>query len=170
MTRIWKVSPGYDGDLWDNFKRDGCIAIGNWGVKGLGNLSRYGSKEELKNAGVSASGATQLWKFYREMDVGDIIVAYSEKCIWGIGEVDSGCYFKNDSRYWRGENYIRDVKWKEIHPPLNVSLDERLFGNPPRRYGILNKQLTVIEIDSYDWGYMMNNYSVLRVCFESFSD
>jgi len=162
MTKIWKVSPGYNGEFWETFKQDGCIAIDNWGIKGLGDLIRYNSKDELKDAGVSASGAIQLWNFFREIKVGDIIIAYSEKCIWGIGKIISKYYFKNDSCYWQDENYIRDVEWKEIHPPLNVSSDERLFGDPPMRYGILNQQLTVIEIDGIDWGYMVNYYPVLR--------
>ncbi len=47
MTRIWKVSPGYKKEFWKKFKQDGCIAIGNWGVKGLGDLKRYSLKDEL---------------------------------------------------------------------------------------------------------------------------
>ncbi len=63
MTKIWKVSPGYNGEFWETFN--------------------------------------QLWSFFRNMNIGDIIVAYSEKPIWGIGKVISEYYFKNDSRYWQ---------------------------------------------------------------------
>ena len=160
MVKIWKISPGYNAELWDAFRRDECVAVGNWDVAGLGDLSQYSSEEALKRAGVSGSGAKQLMSFYRDINLNDVIIAYSEKRIWGFGKIASDYFFTNDSRYWDGENYIRKVEWMEMCPPIDISSDERLFGNPPANYGILDKQLTIIEIDPEDWQYILEKYSI----------
>ncbi|MHA1253260.1 MAG: hypothetical protein ACTSRP_24990 [Candidatus Helarchaeota archaeon] len=162
MCAIWKISPGEKGEQWKKFLHCGCMSMGNYLIDGLDDLAKYKSKEELRNTPISNSGASQLWKFYTEISYNDIIIAYGNKRILGIGLVIGDYEYKDMCECWLGENYTRKVKWAELVPPVIVKGDKRLFGNPPNNYGILNKNLTLIEISEEDWDYILQNYKEIE--------
>lgn len=79
-VRYWLYAPGYNASEWEKFYRDGIMSI-NWG--GLGNLTAYSSKEEMRlkikevyNEPKSCKNdALCNWQFVNDLKPGDIVFA-----------------------------------------------------------------------------------------------
>lgn len=59
--------------------------------------------------------ARQFWMFCREIKVGDVVVAYSRKHIYAIGNITSDYYHRtgtSDEERWHPHR--RDVRWVTI--------------------------------------------------------
>ena len=127
----WKVAPGRDAWLWLYLKSKidpkgrGFVAVG-WAE--LGDL-RYlldepkgVFKEEVERLAEPTSYvkspnyvARQFWMFCRLIQVGDIVVAYSNRHIYAIGKIASKYYYKkgtSDEERWYPHR--RDVHWVTI--------------------------------------------------------
>ena len=127
----WKVAPGRGAWLWPYLKSQidskgrGFVAVG-WAELGdLGYL--LGKSEEIfkKEVGRLAEPidyvkspkyvARQFWMFCRQIQVGDVVVAYSKRHIYAIGNIVSEYYCKkgtSDEERWYPHR--RDVQWVAI--------------------------------------------------------
>lgn len=113
--RVWLVAPGNNADRWDEFNELGMIGIG-W--DDLGDLSKYGSSDEIKRRLVELykpsqepiNNALACYDFANAMQVGDLILAKKGRHqLVGWGEITSEYQF--DTRR-SGYKHVRSVNWK----------------------------------------------------------
>lgn len=110
----WIYSPGNNADKWEEFYKEGIMAIG-W--EEIGDLSSYDSKEAMKQAMKAKIDPTRpytmaahaTWQFANEMKPGDIVFAKKGMyLIVGRGVVESDyIYDANRDEYVN----IRKVRW-----------------------------------------------------------
>lgn len=114
-VHYWVYALGKNADKWEEFYRDGVIALG-WGE--IGDLETFASKDEIKQKMKEAYGsessyknsAHAVWQFSRDMKIGDIIFVKKGRTeIIGKGVVTSEYEYDED----RGDYYsnVRQVKW-----------------------------------------------------------
>ena len=120
-THYWLYAPGRGAEMWEQFYKDGIMALG-WNE--MGDLSDFNTKSELSQKmsvlyGADSShsnDALTLWQFYNEMQPGDIIlVKRGRKDILGMGTVDSEyCYDDTFGEYphYRKVNWTDKGHWK----------------------------------------------------------
>lgn len=112
-TRYWLISPGQGAYLWEEFIKNGEMGIG---FDGTGDLSQYGSKDELKvkfqeiyhDNSSHKNDVNACWQFANDMQIGDIVFAkrgMSE--IIGRGIVESEYGYDATKPYHK----IRKVNW-----------------------------------------------------------
>ena len=114
-VRYWLYSPGTNASKWDEFYRDGIIAIG-WGE--IGDLNEFSNKDQMKkkmkqcyNEELSyKNSAHATWQFVHQMKPGDIVFAKkgSSKVI-GRGVVTSD--YQYDSNREDSYNNVRRINW-----------------------------------------------------------
>lgn len=114
-TQYWLYSAGEKSCKWDEFYRNGIIALG-W--DNLGNLKNFHSQDEmaqeLQKYGSKDSypknDSKANWEFANEMNIGDIVYVKKglEPILLGRGVVESG-YIYNDTR--NEYKSIRRVNW-----------------------------------------------------------
>lgn len=113
-VHYWLYSPGHGGEKWDEFYKEGIMAIG-WE---LGDLSKFENKAQIKakmraeyNSELSyRNDVHAVWQFAHEIKKGDIIfVKRGIYQIIGRGEVESD-YIYDNSRTDGYKNIIK-VKW-----------------------------------------------------------
>ena len=114
-VRYWLYSPGTNASKWDEFYRDGIIAIG-WGE--IGDLNEFSNKDQMKkkmkqcyNEELSyKNSAHATWQFVHQMKPGDIVFAKkgSSKVI-GRGVVTSD--YQYDSNRGDSYNNVRRINW-----------------------------------------------------------
>lgn len=118
--QYWLIAPGKNARKWDEYSKNGEIGIG-W--EELGNIEKYGSDYESfqndyiktyksENDNYGGSSPKQIWDFYKNISIGDIIFARNGVLqIVGKGKVKSN-YIYDDSR----DEYkqIRKVEWEKI--------------------------------------------------------
>ena len=118
--QCWLIAPGENAKKWDEYSKSGEIGIG-W--EELGNIGKYDSDyDSLQNDYIKiyqsandnyrGSSPKQIWDFYKNIEIGDIIFARKGvRQIVGMGKVISD-YIYDDSR----DEYksIRKVEWKKI--------------------------------------------------------
>ena len=172
---IWKISPGEKGMHWDKFLRDSCVAVGDWDATGLGDISRFNRPEELtrkieeqyylhkkkkgkKQAATIAS--KQLSLFYNDIQEKHIIVAYSNKHIIGIGKVTGRYYHLEESKYFDGDNYCKNMEWKKVKTPIDISSDIKI-------YNLLKQNKTIIEIMPDYWNYLIDRHPEIKTLVDS---
>lgn len=87
----------------------------------MGDISQIDSKEELtelyeeyfdKNSRGGGPGVDQIWRFLRDMKVGDYVI-YAENLVFHIGRVESDYYYDEADREDQDSDYrsSRKVKW-----------------------------------------------------------
>ena len=113
--KIWAISVGENGRLWNEFYEQGMVGIG-WDA--LGDLSRFESQDEIATtllenrteAGPFPSNDSLCcYQFSHEMKVGDLILAkIGRKKILGGGIVTSGYIFDPTRPEYK---HIRKVRW-----------------------------------------------------------
>lgn len=114
-VRYWLYSPGTNASKWDEFYRDGIIAIG-WGE--IGDLNAFSTKDEMKKKMKQCyseelsykNSAHATWQFVHQMKSGDIVFAKkgSSKVI-GRGVVTSD--YQYDSNRGDSYNNVRRINW-----------------------------------------------------------
>ncbi len=145
---LWKISPGSQGSLWDEFRDSSVISMGSWGIPGL-NLSKWASKKELlaANTKLSNRAAQELWIFKEAVKRGDIVVAYRIKSICDFGIVDGDYQFdeETNANWWKGEELLqgklhwRKVTWlKVFESPFDISKYDDLY-NDLKKTGTIHK-------------------------------
>lgn len=115
-TQYWMYSPGRNASKWDDYYKQGIMAIG-WGM--LGDLTEYDSKteiqEKMKQEGDPSKSykmdSLATWQFVDKMKPGDVIYAKKgRQTIIGRGIVDSDYYYDDSSK--EDDHYhFRKVKW-----------------------------------------------------------
>lgn len=113
-THYWIYSPGEGAAIWNDCYDNGFMAIG-WDA--IGDLSAYGSKEDMKQAMrdkidpsksyINAAHAT--WQFVNEMKPGDVVFAKKGMhLIIGRGIVESDYEFEPNRQHYKN---VRKVRW-----------------------------------------------------------
>ena len=112
--KTWIYAPGKNADKWDEFYKDGIMALG-WDI--LGDLRQYASKSEIKEVlqgetGTESSKMNDIlanWEFLNSMKIGDVIFAKrGVDTIIGKGIVESDYIFDNDRNEYKS---CRKVNW-----------------------------------------------------------
>ena len=114
-VHYWFYAPGKDASHWENFYREGIMAIG-WGE--VGDLRAFSSKEEIRERLQEVFGETYsyknaahaLWQFANEMMSLDVIfVKKGMRTVVGRGVVEAE--YQYDENREDGFNHIRRVRW-----------------------------------------------------------
>lgn len=110
----WIYSPGDNASFWDEFYDSGIMAIG---PDGIGNLSEYDSKSDMKKAMQDKfdpmksykNDAHATWQFANEMKPGDIVFAKKGmRLVIGRGIIESDYEFHPERKQYE---HVRKVKW-----------------------------------------------------------
>lgn len=142
--RFWRIALGEGSFFWDDCKKGEFVVIG-WST--LGNLSNIRTLEELKNfylkkewgnAHQAGADCPQIWRFIKEIRIGDIVlVRRGQNTILGVGEVKSDYYIDykrlslESKKAYRDDvnkqdySYIRDVKWFEGFPTEGIEISQQ---------------------------------------------
>jgi len=146
--RYWKIAPGGKGFLWAEQRDSDCIAVG-W--SDVGPLEKYHNNFEkgsrfdrnFKKLKYTQS-SRQLIKFYRDVAIGDKVVASSGKYIYGIGEISRNYRFNEDLEY----SHSKPVNWAYVFwEPLDIT--ELNFNDSLTKR--LNLQRTILELSEEEW-------------------
>ena len=114
-VHYWFYAPGKDASHWENFYREGIMAIG-WGE--VGDLRAFSGKEEIRERLQEVFGETYsyknaahaLWQFANEIKSQDVIfVKKGMRTVVGRGVVESE--YQYDENREDGFNHIRRVRW-----------------------------------------------------------
>lgn len=102
--RMWMVRAGRDARWADNFLTEGIVGLG-W--HGIGDSTRFPTKAAMlaemrraypdRSEGNAASGASQLWRFQRELSIGDDVVTYERGTrLYHLGKITSDARYQYD--------------------------------------------------------------------------
>lgn len=109
LINYWKFSPGENGRLWDEFHKQGIIAIG-W--DNLGNLNDYTTETLTEALGIdnpAQSNQIRNNENFRDASIGDVIIANKGKRkALGIGVI-TGEYTFDDTR--TEYKHVREINW-----------------------------------------------------------
>lgn len=163
-TRYWKIAPGHHGFLWVEQRDYGCIAVG-WGE--TGNLNKYKSEAAIKKRFNQIWGSKtrpyQLVKFYRDVKLGDKVLASSGKWIYGLGTIIGNYKYDEDLYY----EHSKSVRWElKFWEPLNVeelSLPEKLVKR-------IRLNRTILELEQREWELIDKALSLVKNPFEGLTN
>lgn len=165
--KIWKIAPGEDAYLWDEWLKsisddgEGIVAIG-WDFGNLNNYKSYGSlrkavkqyaKERYRREGKRTRikyVTDQLWAFKTDISKGDVFVVYSETRVLGVAEVtDDSKYSYKGNRNISYENQINvRYKWYKQWP---TKASKRIIKT-------LGKQGTLLLVEEdWFWDHLVKN-------------
>lgn len=145
MTRMWMVR-GDGGSLYEAFRERGAAAMG-WsqlaaharpGVRREQLITLYESMEPHAKRGTVVSGASQVWRFVNEIQIGDWILTYSPaNRLYSIGKVTGPAEHRPE---WadQGMPLMRQVQWQARELPRD-SLGTRTKNS-------LGSTLTLFEV------------------------
>ena len=113
--KYWLYSAGEKSYKWDEFYKDGIMAIG-WDY--LGDLTKYSSQEEIADKITKEENKTQYpkndskanWEFAKDMQVGDIVYVKKglQDTLIGRGIVKSDYIYDANRNEYKS---IRKVEW-----------------------------------------------------------
>ena len=113
--QYWKISPGENAHLWDEWKKSGYVAIG-WDKFGdVSKLDRAAFEKRMRELqdedGYGAAGPRQVWRF-RQIPVGSKVIAnQGTRTLLGIGTVTGPYEYHPDA----GEYCHRlPVRWDDL--------------------------------------------------------
>lgn len=124
MARMWMVR-GESGRWYDTFRERGIAAIG-WsclaeharpGVSRQQLMALYREQAPQAKAGAIVAGASQVWRFVNDIQIGDWIITYSPaNRLYSIGAVTSPA---NHHPHWatEGLSLARQVAWQTPELP-----------------------------------------------------
>lgn len=147
MGRFWKISPGGLGRQWKNWMEYGVAAVGFSEEGEIGDPSKFDSVQELMEKYHSLGrvrihqAARQLWRFTKEVQIGDFMVAYKLYHILDIGVVTGECTSEWDELAENNQIYYnrRQVHW------LGLEKTE-IVGEDARHY--ISKYMTIFSINN----------------------
>ena len=115
QKKYWLYSAGEKSYKWDEFYKDGIMAIG-WDY--LGDLTKYSSQEEIANKITKEENRTQYpmndskanWEFVKNMHIGDIVYVKKglQDALIGRGIVKSDYIYDEIRNEYKS---IRKVEW-----------------------------------------------------------
>lgn len=145
----WKVSPGKGASAWEEFEKREIIGVHFFDVGDI-RLVSPSSIEELKEEIKKSTKATgqalthatkQLWMFYNDMKIGDLVCAYGRKNIVGWGEIIGDYEYQEDDLIYC---HRRKVKWL-----FNGSISIDSFS--PELQEKLQQVKTIIELNDIEF-------------------
>jgi hypothetical protein len=118
MVNIWKITPGEGAFLWEDCKKQKCIAIG-WNET---DFTKYNSLEDVKRD-FDRNNANSIWNFYKEIKIGDIVIANEGiKNVLGIGVIKSDYIEPKDPENPQIDyKHVRKVDWLITEKLENLS-------------------------------------------------
>ncbi|WP_340153446.1 AAA family ATPase [uncultured Marivirga sp.] len=164
----WLYAPGPNAVKWDQFYKEGIMALG-W--DDLGDLSQYESKEEIAETlrkltgedGSKKNDATANYQFSANchLRIGDVIIPKKGKSEYlGYGLVTSDYIYDEDrSQYksFRKVNWIKKGVWKEdVHPIVTKTLTD--ISKYP---GYVNRLISLIGIEEAKTVKMNNENTIV---------
>ena len=141
--KVWKIAPGERARLWDDWAREGYVAIG-WLPDA--DFRNFPDKDAIR-AALPASdrrGVSQIWDFTRGIEIGDVVVANEgESRIVGIGKVTTDYIAPSDPQNPAANaeyKHARRIDWrvKEV-----VQLRPHFFGRIPKAVTSLDLEFWV---------------------------
>jgi hypothetical protein len=146
--RFWKISPGLKAKYWDDFRQQQIIAIG-WDdkidLRTLNADSRLGfgsvlSSHPDKNPHDTTQATNQLWTFFHEMHIGDLVCAYGGKHILGCGVIAS----EYDFEPLVDLAHRRQIDWQSVQPLATSELPDLLANK-------LMQNITILELSKEEF-------------------
>jgi HKD family nuclease len=149
-TVFWKIAPGPRGEQWELWEREidngiGIIAIGWEDLNKIVSLNRARAIQEINKIWRDAN-PTYIYKqgkfFYHVMKEKDVVVAYSRRTIFGIGELIGEAFYEAIDD-WDKEPYPNRwrVKWLWLGEPRK----------PPKKIAnVLSTYDTIHRIEDKD--------------------
>ena len=126
-TSYWLYAAGEKSYKWDEFYRDGIIALG-W--DDLGDLENYNSQEEIAKElqkhdtqdSYPMNNSKANWEFVKEINIGDIVYVKKgiEPVLLGRGVVESDYIYDDKRNEYKS---IRKVNWTH-NGVYNVDFNE----------------------------------------------
>jgi 5-methylcytosine-specific restriction protein B len=114
-VRVWKIAPGENARLWEQFLKQGYIGIG-W--QELGDLGRFKTRDEyiqaMKKLNLDTGGAMSINCFVHKIQPKDIVVANEgQNKIVGIGVLTGDHKYNPDLAVKAGMEYpnLRKADW-----------------------------------------------------------
>ena len=136
QTNYWKISPGEKAKYWDDWKQNNYIAIG-WNSIDVNQSNIKKQVEENKDYDNDPEHVKRQFGYItKEMEIGDIVLAYGNKQILGVGKIESEYYFDKTKENFK---HIRKVTWIVKKP-----IDATKFGDD--FYNKIKHQNTIIPI------------------------
>ena len=137
----WKISPGKQAKYWKDWQDGRFIAI-CWdeiGDASKGNIQKQA--EEKNPEGNAGNTAKQFGYFVDEMKERDIILAYGNNQVLGIGRIIGDYYFNEGAEECK---HRRDVEWLDTNPK-----DAKQWGG--NLYDKLRRNATIVKLtkDNY---------------------
>ena len=122
--RVWKVAPGTQAKNWPEQLKEKRIGIGSWGAD-IPNFLTYTTQRDieraLESAGSKKGAALLIWRFTRQIKIGDLIVASKgEGSVVGVGVVTSD-YIPPMPGDTRRYPHSRNMEWiitEEVKVPF----------------------------------------------------
>ena len=124
--RYWLYAPGAQARFWDEFYDAGIMGIGYDDLGGLGDLTQFASRSDIKTAMQQKYGdeksymndSLALWQFANDISIDDIVFAkkgYS--LVLGYGVITSDYIYdpeRNEYKHIRKVNWMQKGEWE--HP------------------------------------------------------
>ena len=137
--KYWRIAPGEKGFLWEEQRKANCIALG-W--NDIGPLNKFRSDDELikkfkklqKGGVFRSTGHEQLIQFYRDVNIGDKVIASAKKDkeksanIYGIGTITGDYKFNKRLEYRHSKPVKWEITFQNNHPidVTNLKLSEKI--------------------------------------------
>jgi hypothetical protein len=138
--RYWKVEIGSKGTWLPIMSEHNCILLDNWSTEPL-DLAQLPTdhdafvRDATKLPSIGKPNADHLWRFAREIAIGDLVVPFGPKKTYGWGEVIGDYEHQVDEHQLE---HRRAVVWRSDLtnvvklPNLSTSLRDALWGIGPR--------------------------------------
>jgi hypothetical protein len=124
-TRYWKIAPGENAFLWDEWKQNNYVAIGWPDMGDATTMARedfnqrqrevISHPEQYQDAHrYTPDSVKQLWQFARDIKIGDRVVTNNgTKQVLGIGVVAGPCEFHPEAGHYL---HRLPVMWTDTEP------------------------------------------------------
>lgn len=163
---IWTIKGGRTREHEDAFLSEGVVALG-YGLRQ--SIADFEDRDALRNHVENRTGADQLWRFYTEVNDGDMVALPRKRTgEIAIGRVNGRYVYQPDSETGRrGAPHTRSVEWQVTNIPrshfdrdLLNSLGSLLTLSQPgapnaeaRIERIANAYLEIVPIDALETPY-----------------
>jgi hypothetical protein len=142
----WKISPGENANYWDAWLGEGFIAIGWDEINDASKGDMQKQVEEKYPDGKVGYITNQFGYFTDNMKEGDVIVAYGNNQILGIGEITGKYHFDEGAKEYK---HKRDVEWLDTN-----SKDAKQWGDD--LYDKLRRNATIVKLTEDDYLLIKN--------------
>lgn len=123
-THYWRISPGGGGFLWREQRLNECIALGWTAIGDVKDMCDDEIQEKFHEEGESKRSCNAFLKFFRDVQIGDKVVASASGMgIYALGTVRGNYNFNDKLEY----SHSKKVRWETTfwHP---VDIDDLEFG------------------------------------------